>query len=278
MRKYLAYTALAVALVSAPAAEAHRGWLLPSATQVEGTAPWVTVDAAMSETLFLFDSFPLRFDAATLTGPDGKVTPLDHPAVGHLRTTFDIQLPQPGTYRISATSAAVMGSYTLNGETKRFRGSESDIPAGATDVKITRMSSRFETFVTAGKANDTALQPTGKGLEMVPVTHPSDLVADTPARFSFLLDGKPLAGLKVSIVPGGARYRNALKDVTATTDADGLIAVQWPMAGQYLIIASYPPRVEGGEGDKGDKGEGPKGGDQPARRDSYSATVDVLPN
>ncbi|MBW8882034.1 MAG: DUF4198 domain-containing protein, partial [Asticcacaulis sp.] len=259
MRQTLAYAVLAAALVSAPAADAHRGWLLPSATQVEGTAPWVTIDAAMSETLFLFDSFPLRFDAATVTGPDGKVAPLDHPNVGHLRTTFDIQLLQPGTYRISATSAAVMGSYTLNGETKRFRGGEADIPAGAADLKITRMNSRFDTFVTAGKGNDTALQPTGKGLEMVPVTHPNDLVADAPAQFRFLLDGQPLAGLKVAVVPGGARYRNALKDVSETTDTQGLIAVQWPMAGQYLIIASYPPRTEG------------EGGEQPARRDSYSA-------
>ena len=271
MKRTLAFAVLAAALIGAPAAEAHRGWLLPSATQVEGNSPWVTVDAAMSETLFLFDSFPLRFDTATVTAPDGKVTPVEKPNVGHLRTTFEVQLPQPGTYRITAVSAAIMGSYVLNGETRRFR-SESDIPAGATDVRTTRMSSRFETFVTYGKGNDTALQPTGKGLEMVPVTHPSDLVADTSAKFRFLLDGKPLAGLKVAIVPGGARYRNALKDVAATTDANGLIDVQWPMAGPYLIIASYPPRAEGGEG------EGQKGGEPPARRDSYSATVDVLPN
>lgn len=266
MKQSLAYATLAAALAFAPTAEAHRGWLLPSATQVEGTAPWVTIDAAMSETLFLFDSFPLRFDTATVTGPDGKVAPLDHPNVGHLRTTFDIQLPQSGTYRISATSAAVMGSYVLNGETKRFRGSEADIPAGATDVKATRMNSRFDTFVTAGKGNDTALRPIGKGLEMVPVSHPNDLVADAPAQFRFLLDGKPLAGLKVAVVPGGARYRNALKDVSATTDAQGSITIQWPMAGQYLIVASYPPRAEGEDGD------------QPSRRDSYSATVEVLPN
>ncbi len=270
MRKYLAYAAMAAALMSAASAEAHRGWLLPSATQVEGNAPWITVDAAMSETLFLFDSFPLRYDTAILTGPDGKVTVLDHPNAGHLRTTFDIQLPQPGTYRITATSAVVMGSYTVNGETRRFRGSESDVPAGAADVKIMRMNSRFDTFVTAGKGNDTALQPTGKGLEMVPVTHPGDLVADAPAQFRFLLDGKPLAGLKVAVVPGGARYRNALKDVAVTTGADGLVTVRWPMAGQYLITASYPPRAADGEGEKG--------GDQPARRDAYSATVDVLPN
>ncbi|WP_443748420.1 DUF4198 domain-containing protein [Asticcacaulis solisilvae] len=270
MKRTLAYAILAATLMGAPAAEAHRGWLLPSAVQVEGNAPWVTVDAAMSETLFLFDSFPLRYDTATLTGPDGKVTVLDHPVVGHLRTTFDIQLPQPGTYRITAASAAVMGSYTLNGETKRFRGSESDVPAGAADIKVMRMNSRFDTFVTAGKGNDAALQPTGKGLEMVPVTHPSDLVTDAPGQFRFLLDGKPLAGLKVAVVPGGARYRNALKDVAATTDSDGRITVQWPMAGQYLITASYPPRAA--------EGEGEKGGDQPARRDAYSATVDVLPN
>ena len=294
---------LALGLVLPAAAEAHRGWLLPSATQVEGKAPWITVDAATSEGLFDFDSFPLKFDTLTLTGPDGTVTPLTLPTPGHLRSTFDVQLATPGTYRITASSLSVMGSYTQDGQAKRFRGTEADLaalPAGITDLKVSRMSGRFETFVTAGKGNDAALQPTGKGLELVPVTHPSDLVTGESATFKFLLDGKPLAGLSVSIIPGGARFRNGLKDVVATTDANGQFTADWSMAGTYLITASYPPRpkapegeggkpsADGGKGGEGKphdgapgQGAGPGGGggmDMPPRRDSYSATFEVLPN
>ena len=278
------------------AAQAHRSWILPSTTQVEGKAPWITVDAATSEGLFDFDSFPLKFDTLTVTGPDGVVTPLTVPTPGHLRSTFDVQLSTPGTYRITASSASVMGSYTQDGQAKRFRGTEADLaalPAGITDLKVSQMSSRFETFVTAGKGNDAALQPTGKGLELVPVTHPSDLVVGETATFKFLLDGKPLSGLSVAVIPGGARFRNGLRDVVATTDASGQFTVAWSMAGNYLITASYPPRPKApeGEGAKGESGKGdadkaggpgmgPAGGgmDMPPRRDSYSATFEVLPN
>ncbi len=288
------------------AAEAHRSWILPSTTQVDGKAPWITVDAATSEGLFDFDSFPLKFDSLTLTGPDGVVTPLTVPTPGHLRSTFDVQLSTPGTYRITASSASVMGSYTQEGQVKRFRGTEADLaalPEGIADLKVSRMSSRFETFVTSGKGNDTALQPTSEGLELVPVTHPSDLVVGETATFKFLLDGKPIAGLSVSIIPGGARFRNGLKDTAATTDAEGQFTVAWSMAGNYLITASYPPRPKApeGEGAKGgaDKAGGDKphdggpvaggpgsgqgggqggGMDMPPRRDSYSATFEVLPN
>jgi hypothetical protein len=38
-------------LLAVPA-QAHRAWLLPSATVLSGTDAWVTVDAAISNDLF----------------------------------------------------------------------------------------------------------------------------------------------------------------------------------------------------------------------------------
>jgi hypothetical protein len=54
-----------------------------------------------------------------------------------------------------------------------------------------------------------AISTTGKGLEFAPITHPDDLVADQPAKLRFLVDGQPAKGLKLTIVPGGKRYRDA---------------------------------------------------------------------
>jgi uncharacterized GH25 family protein len=287
---------------------AFRSWLKPSAVQVEGKSPWVTVDAATSEGVFDFDNVPLKLDGLVITGPDGKPVAADGPATGHLRSTFDLQLNQPGTYRLSVVNVAVMASYTQNGEMQRFRGTEEEfakaVPANAEGLKVSRTYSRVETFVTYGKPNDTALAPVGSGLELIPLSPPSEMVAGEVAKFRLLLDGHPLANTGVGIVPGGARFRNGLKDTIATTDAKGEVSVTWPMAGEYVLTVGYPPRPQapqGGQGQGGQGqaspggqagagappaaapgGQGPGGGrggfDMPPKRYSYSATFEVLPN
>jgi len=300
MNKFKAFSALgivtALSFGAAFSADAHRSWILPSQAQVEGKSPWVTFDAASSDNLFEFDSFPLKLDGLTVTGPDGKPVAVDNPQTGHMRSTFDLQLAQQGTYKVSIVTDMVMARYTQGGEQKRFRGSEADfkasVPADARDLQVSRMSSRIETFVTDGKGNDTALAPAGKGLELVPLTHPSELVASEPARFRFLIDGKPAANLVVAVVPGGVHYRGTLKDWMATTDTNGEVSITWPFAGMYWLGANYPPRGATPQGDAGNGdhpsdhqgGDHPGGhgggpdGPMPAQRLSYVATFDVLPN
>jgi len=105
-------------------------------------------------------------------------------------------------------------------------------------VKVTESLSRNEIFVTAGEPTTTVFKPTGKGLEFAPVTHPDELVAGEPARFRFLIDGKPAPGLKVTVIPGGKRYRNAEGAVELTTGNDGVVTVNWPNAGMYWLNAT----------------------------------------
>ena len=84
-------------------------------------------------------------------------------------------------------------------------------------MKITETSSRNEVFVTSGAPTTTVFKTTGKGLEFAPVTHPDELVAGETAKFQFLIDGKPAAGLKVTVIPGGKRYRNDEGAIELTT-------------------------------------------------------------
>lgn len=274
-KRTLLLLAASAAVILPGAAQAHRQWMLPSTTTLSGDDGWVTVDAAVSNDLFYFDHNPMRVDTLKATAPDGSEAKIENSATGKFRSTFDVHLTQKGTYKIAAVMNGVMGSYTLNGEEKRLpRGTTAAtlaaaIPAGATNVRTAESSSRNEIFLTLGEPTATVLKPTGVGLELVPITHPNDLVAGEAANFQFLLDGKPAAGLTVTAIPGGIRYRDTLGEITTKTDAQGKVAITWPTAGMYwLSVSNQPPREEG---------EGPMGG-QPAAKPAAAATPPARPS
>lgn len=264
---------LCLAAAVPQAAQAHRAWLFPSATVLSGEDPWVTVDAAISNDLFYFEHHPMRLDGLQVSGPDRAPVPAENTSTGRYRSTFDVRLAKGGTYRIAVNNDTLLASFKENGQSRRLRGTEESIrknlPAAAQDLQVTRNQSRVEAFVTAGKPTEEVLQPTGTGLEMVPITHPNDIFVGDVARLRFLLDGKPAAGLEVSVIPGGIRYRDQLGEMKLVTDAEGVVGIDLPAPGMYWVSARH------GEG----RGQAQGGGtfEKPVRRSGYSATLEVLP-
>jgi uncharacterized GH25 family protein len=157
-----------------------------------------------------------------------------------------------------------MARWEEDGKPKRWRGPAAQmadgIPTNAAKLDVEQVQRRVETFVSVGKPS--ALAPTGKGLELVPLRHPNDLYAGEPAKLRFLLDGKP-ARIDVQIIAGGTRYRDAPAEMRLTTDANGEVTVTWPAAGLYWLDAviqdeaSTVPTVK-------------------KRRAGYNATFEVL--
>jgi hypothetical protein len=247
---------------------AHRLWMLPSTTIVATGDAWVTFDAAASNDIFYPDHQPLRAEPQ-VTAPDGTAAKVENFSVGRYRSTFDLHLTQPGTWRLALVNSGMSGSYKVGTEEKRLpRGTTADqiatlVPAGATDVRLAETSNRNEVFVTSGAPTDTVLKGSGQGLELAQgSTHPNDLVANEPATLAFTLDGKPAAGLTVTLVPGGGRYRSAVGEMTLTTDAAGKVAVNWPMPGMYWVNTTAT-----GKSSSIPNGE---------RRLSYTTTLEVL--
>jgi len=253
---------LALAAVSG-AASAHRPWLLPSTTLAD-EEPYVTVDAAVSEHLFDFDHVPLKLDGLAIVGPDGKPRTPENVLTGRLRTTFDLKVAEPGTYRISLFNDSAIVSYKVGGEMKRWRGPLADaarqVPAGAQDAKTMHLQTRIETFVSAQKAGGQPFPLQGSGLELEPLTNPTDLHSGDAVRWRFLIDGKPAVNLPVSLVPGGVRFRGTLGELRYSTDAQGELKIALPTPGMYLLSASFgdPQSAQ-------------------ARRASYAATIEILP-
>ncbi|WP_158586897.1 DUF4198 domain-containing protein [Aurantiacibacter zhengii] len=243
-------------------ANAHRRWLLPSSTVLAGDSETITVDAAASNELFVFEHRPLRLDSLVITGPDGQSVQPQIIGSGSYRSVFDLPLAAQGTYRVALVSNGSMGSYELNGARHRFRGDASEVPEGATDVRMNHTHSRTETFVTLGAPSDTALQPVNSGLEMIAVSHPNDIVAGEPATVRFLIDGQPAAGLEVEFVEGNTRYRDNAGIQNLVTDAEGQLTLEAANPGMYYLEASSSQDGIDGE---------------PDRRSSYTAVLEFLP-
>ena len=188
---------------------------------------------------------PMRRPANVLliTAPDGSRLEPQNGATGRYRSTFDVHLTQKGTYKLAIASDNLIAIWKENGENRRWMGKLDDlaanVPAKAEGLRVIQGNNRMETFVTSGKPTDGVFQPTNKGLELVPVTHPNDLFAGEAAEFTFLLDGKPAAHVEVSVVPGGNRYRDQTGDFAVKTDAAGKASITWPAPGMYWIEAEY---------------------------------------
>src|SRR5690606_4324518 len=163
--------AAAVLSMAAASASAHRAWILPSATNVSGTDMWVTVDAAISNNLFNADHAAMQLGAIKVAAPDGSEVAPQNGATGRYRTTLDVKLDAPGTYKIFNHGHNIMATFTENGERRRVRGPVErlkDVPANAADLKVTEIISRNETFVSYGNLTTDVFKPTGLGLELEP--------------------------------------------------------------------------------------------------------------
>ena len=172
------------ALAAPVTAQAHRAWLAPTSTVLSGDSAWVGFDAGMSNGVFIPDHAAMNLAGLVITAPDGSTVQPENLHRARYRSTFDLHLTQPGTYKVSNVTGGIMASYRENGEEKRWRGQAAEfpgaLPAGATDVVATRTSNRIETFVTLGAPTDGVFADPAEGLAMIPVTHPNDLVAGEP--------------------------------------------------------------------------------------------------
>ncbi|HET9863216.1 MAG TPA: DUF4198 domain-containing protein [Steroidobacteraceae bacterium] len=266
MNRTFARLALAAVLLPPAAGFAARPWLLPSQTIVARNGGWVTFDAANADDLFSFNQGAMPLDALSVSGPDGVAVTPQNLARGRTRSSFDLELRTPGTYRVAVAGDQVMARWEQDGKPKRWRGPAADmranIPANAAKLALEQQQRRVETFVTVG--SPTAVKPVGVGLELVPTRHPNDLYAGEAATFRFLLDGKPAKDLPVEIIAGGTRYRDAPEPMQFKTDQDGAITVTWPASGLYWLEAGITDEHATVPGVR-------------QRSAAYDATLEVLP-
>ncbi|MEG0113918.1 MAG: DUF4198 domain-containing protein [Comamonas sp.] len=238
------FAALA-ATFSLNVAQAHMPFLLPSVFDVQPKST-ISVDAGFAEKLFLSE---VQFGATpfSLTTPAGTVLPFGEVHQFKTRTVAEQKLPdEKGTYRLSSGPrlGAIFRSWEVNGKTTVARDPKEIMPEGGVMKSHYQSLSVSEAYVTAGAP--TPIKPYGKGLEIVPSTHPSDLFAAEKFNFAVHFDGKPLADQKVSIYrsPMDLQGQNSVDELS--TDAQGDISWAPAKPGIYMALVRHrAPAPEG---------------------------------
>src|SRR5690625_6843932 len=97
------------------------------------------------------------------------------------RSSFDLNLTEPGTYRIYTASNGLLAQWLSDdgqrrrwpgrGEAYTDEGFQNNVPSEASELRVTQVSRRMVTFVTYGATTQQVLAPSGSGCDLGPVTH-----------------------------------------------------------------------------------------------------------
>lgn len=245
--KRLPWTAGALASAFAIAASAHTPYLVP-AHFAPRAGETLALDAAFAETFFVPEAV---FDDSrfTVTGPDGKEAAPDTVHLLKTRAVVEHTLPQgAGTYRFSTGPrlGALFRTWEIGGRQESSRDPAAKIPAGARVLSNFQSLTLAETYVTVGAPDRGALRARGKGIELVPVTHPNDLFVGESFEFTVQYDGKPLAGQKVEITEAVWTSDRTPQVATVQTDAQGRASVRLERAGTWLALTRHRTRAPAG--------------------------------
>lgn len=244
--RYWTGSALAMAgLMMAGHAMAHTPYLKPNLF----TTPQrdhVTVEASFTEEFFVPD-IVMKAEDYHVVNPAGAKLPVANLIYLRDLALFEVDLPVVGTYRLSTgeRAGATRKMALVDGQWQSLRERDGSAPANATRVADAQSITRADVYVSKGPASDTALAPTGKGLEIVPLTHPNRLDAGGRLPVRVLFDGKPVAGGEIGLYRAGKEEEPAAKPVLVRTDAKGEAGFDLKETGTFLLLIRHRVEVAG---------------------------------
>lgn len=234
---------ICLALAISSQANAHSRWLLPSHfTLSSEKGEWVVLDATASNEVFNVDK-ALGIDSLSILMPSGKRERSSSTYKAHRKSVADYFVEKSGTYKITNNAEVnYFSSYKVGDKRKRARVNKIELaniaPKNATELQTMYGFTRIETYITMNNPTEN-YGIDGKFLELIPKTHPAEIVENEPATFAFTYHGKTQANVAIEIVRDGARYRNNPDTITLKTNKQGEITFTPKQAGRYLLIAEY---------------------------------------
>lgn len=256
--------ALALALVAtvASAALAHDTWLLPTSLRVTvGQRVGLSLTSGMAFPADDFAIQPARVARADVRLA-GTTLRLPRPTAGPRALGYRWVPRAPGVATIAVGLApraltlrgALIEEYLAEIDASPALRAEWSPPSPSTPWREV-YTKHAKTFVRvdagAGAAGPDAAdtswaEPSGLGLELVPMVDPTRLTAGDTLRLRVLYQGRPLADFPVGVEPeaaAAATAHGASHLTFARTDADGNAAVPLPAAGRWLLKGTRLRRV-----------------------------------
>jgi len=228
-------------------ANAHNLTMWPSKFSVNSDKPTVvTVDLTRGDLAYRLDHAvsPMGFSALDPQGKSIRRT-------GNLyqsaeRTTIDFPITQQGTYTLKYDSAPRYNtSYAAGKKAKRKRlrldkiAAQKELPNSAKNVMTKKSITSAVAFVTNTLPSEDGFKTTAKGIEITPVTHPSDYVTEETIAMLVTYNGKPLTNNEVSLTRDGAQYTANSTPTKSMTDKNGELNFMFQQGGRYVLTINH---------------------------------------
>jgi uncharacterized GH25 family protein len=187
-----------------------------------------------------------RVQEISAVDPDGLTTALTRvsPAL------YKLSVTKAGAYLVTAKIKS--GSFTMTAEGRKW----GDRKSVADPVKCVNYHIEAKTVILAGGKDGNLGYAAGQPLEVIPLTHLSNLKSGGRLHVKVLFQGKPLPDTPVKATyagyehPDGAQHPSGQKagmkaekhyPVETTTDDQGEATVPVAKAGYWLVLLSHKP-------------------------------------
>ena len=210
-------------------------WILPNFFYTNDEYPWLGIEHTAGEQRFV----PRHGLGSPLwiIHPEGwRMGQPSSIFVGQTRTVGEIELREPGTYRIETDSPAQYLAEIEVDSKKTWVSKSKDQLSDAKIIQSQHRWSQTTTFVTVKEYTRGVLEATGALLEIVPVTHPNQIFVGKPFVVRVLSRSQSVSDQKVEVYS----ERDSGHDATlaAVTNADGECELVFPSPGMYLLTAN----------------------------------------
>ena len=213
----------------------HQQWILPNFFYTNHESPWLGIEHTSGDQRFV--SGQGSGTLLWIIHPEGwRMGRPSSVFFGQTRTVGEIELREPGTYRIETDRPAqYVAEIEIDGKKRWVGKSKGQLP-GKKILQSTHQWSQTTTFVTVKEYTQGVLKATGAFLEIVPVTHPNKIFVGKPFVVRVLSRGQSVPDQKVKVYSEMDRGHDAT--LVAVTNADGECELTFPSPGRYLLTAN----------------------------------------
>ena len=238
MSKHMATCILVVTFFTAvitPVFGHQQQWILPNFFYTNDESPWLGIEHTSGDQRFVPGhglGSPLW-----IIHPEGwRMGRPSSTYVGQTRTVGEIELREPGTYRIETDHPVqYVTEFEVDGKKRWVDKSKDQLP-GKKILQSAHRWSQTTTFVTVKEYTQGVLEATGAFLEIVPVTHPNKIFVGKPFVVRVLSRGQSVSDQKVEVYSEANSGHDAT--LATVTNADGECELIFPSPGRYLLTAN----------------------------------------
>lgn len=213
----------------------HQQWILPNFFYTDRESPWLGVEHTWGDRRFI--SGQGSGTLLWIIHPEGwRMGRPSSIFVGQTRTVGEIELRDPGTYRIETDHPAqYLAEIEVDGK-KTWVSKSKDQLSGKKIIQSQHRWSQTVTFVTVKEYTQGVLEATGALLEIVPLTHPNEIVVGKPFVVRVLSRGQLVPDQKIQVY---SEMDSGHDTTLATvTNADGECELIFPSPSRYLLTVN----------------------------------------